>query len=321
MKKQIIMFFAVAMAAICSQAVTWTDPNTGYRWTYTVANGAASVGGGSWSSTAIPTSTSGAIAIPSELGGYPVTSIGDYAFYHCSGLTSVTIPNSVTSIGDGAFYGCSGLRAVHIFDVAAWCGISFSDTYSNPLYYAETLYLSDEPVANLVIPDGVETIGYCAFYNCTNIVSVTIPDSVTSIGTYAFVGCCGLTCVAMPYRLNGQFGSNLDGISITYYIEIGDGLWPATVCDDPITLGAPLVPPSGEVVIPATIAGRPVTGVTSAAFAGNGALTGVTIPASVKSVEAGALGEVPVCVIVKDDAQDILVTLRGNVRKVVFAEG
>ena len=71
-----------------------------------------------------------------------VTSIGLRAFYYCSGLTSVTIPNSVTSIGREAFYGCYGLTSVHISDLAAWCNISFYDTSSNPLSYAHHLFLN-----------------------------------------------------------------------------------------------------------------------------------------------------------------------------------
>ena len=129
--------------------------------------------------------------------GNSVTSIGNYAFRHCTGLTSVTIPNSVKSIRNDAFWNCTGLKEVHISDLAAWCGIDFGNASANPLNDAKNLYLNDELVTALVIPDNVTNIRDYAFYYCTGLKSITIPNSVTSIGMYAFDGCKGLKSVTI----------------------------------------------------------------------------------------------------------------------------
>ena len=113
-----------------------------------------------------------------------VTSIGNYAFRACSGLTSVTIPNSVTSIGNAAFYGCSNLDSVTIPNSVTSIGNSAFSHCSN--------------LDSITIPNSVTSIGNSAFADCSSLNLITIPNSVTSIGEYAFSDCSGLTSVTIP---------------------------------------------------------------------------------------------------------------------------
>ena len=125
----------------------------GIEWSFLMVDGNAVIYNGG--NSAIPDDTSGAITIPTTLGGCPVTEIGNNAFDSCSDITSVTIPAGVTRIGDQAFIMCYDLTTVNI-------------------------------------PAGVTTIGYQAFYDCGDLATVNIPDSVTEIGDGAFCWCNSL---------------------------------------------------------------------------------------------------------------------------------
>ena len=129
----------------------------------------------------------GSVVIPESVSYngkvYSVTSIGDEAFYGCSGLTSIEIPNSVTSIGSSAFHGCSGLTSIVIPD-----GVT-SIEY-DAFYCCSGL-------TSIVNLNGVTSIGVQAFTGCSGLTSIVIPNSVTSIGEYAFADCSGLTSIVI----------------------------------------------------------------------------------------------------------------------------
>ncbi len=122
--------------------------------------------------------------ISSTIEGVSVTSIGGSAFSGCSGLTSVTIPNSVIYIGEEAFYDCSGLTSVTIPNSVTLIG--------------NGVFRHCSGLSSVTIPNSVTSIGDYAFAGCSGLTSVTIPNSVTSIGWDAFLGCSGLTSVTIP---------------------------------------------------------------------------------------------------------------------------
>ena len=164
-------------------------------------------------------SAQGAITIPSQIDGKPVTSIGA-AFYYCISLTSITIPDSVTSIGGCAFEYCSSLTSITIPDSVTSIGWDAFDgcekltqinvDTANTVYSSVNGVLFSKDKTELIrypegkadtsyaIPNGVTNIGDWAFHDCNSLTSITIPNSVTSIGTMAFCGCSSLTSITIP---------------------------------------------------------------------------------------------------------------------------
>ncbi len=138
-----------------------------------------------------------------------LTSIGDDAFYGCSGLTSVEIPESVTSIDSYAFYGCSGLTSVtfgegsqleSIGSIAFYgcSGLTSVEIPSSVTSIGNSAFRECSGLTSVEIPAGVTSIGERAFEGCSGLTSVEIPAGVTSIGERAFYGCSGLTSVEIP---------------------------------------------------------------------------------------------------------------------------
>ena len=188
------------------------------------------------------TKYSGDIVIPEQVTyngrTLTVTSIGNDAFWRCSGLTSVSIPNSVTSIGDETFLGCSGLTSISIpssvteIGFSAFNGCSGLTSVSIPSSVTSigvSAFKDCSGLTSVSIPNSVVSIGGSAFYGCSGLTSVSIPNSVTSIGAFAFYGCSGLTSVSIPNSVVSIGGSafygcsGLTSISISNSVtEIGD---------------------------------------------------------------------------------------------------
>ncbi len=168
-----VLFVLAILIANCisASAIEFTD--NGVRYSVNNDNKTVTVAG--YPSGNEPT---GQLIIPESVTygdiSYPVTSIGDEAFFYCTGLTSVTIPNSVTSIGESAFSYCSGLTSITIPN-------SVTEIGDEAFYYCSGL-------TSVTIPNSVTSIGGSVFYYCSSLTSVTIPNSVTSIGSSAFYG-------------------------------------------------------------------------------------------------------------------------------------
>ena len=161
----------------------------------------------------------GNVAIPEEVTYMnrtrKVTSIGNYAFYYCSKLTSVTIPNSVTSIRNSAFFGCSSLTSITI--------------PNSVTSIEESAFSGCSGLTSITIPNSVEYIGSYAFYYCSKLTSITIGNSVKSIGGWAFDGVDLTTVVSLienPFVIVGKSsiyeafsGNTFD--NATLYVPVG----------------------------------------------------------------------------------------------------
>jgi hypothetical protein len=201
-----------------------------------------------------------------DLSGSTFTSIGEHAFQSCTGLTGITIPDSVTSIGDYAFSRCTGLTEITIPNSVTTIG--------------EWAFQSCTSFTSVTIPDSVITIGRGAYYDCTGLTSVTIPDSVTSIGEGAFSHCGFTSLPTLPNTITSIWDSAFSACTGLTEITIPNsvtsiGEWAFQSCT---SLTSVTIPNS-------------VTSIGEMAFYNCTSLTSITIPNSVTSIGHGAFSD------------------------------
>ncbi len=240
-----------------------------------------------------------------------VTSIGGYAFYNCSSLASITLPDNVTSIGDGAFRNCSSLTSITLPDSVTSIGeYAFYDCnglqyneYNNGLYlgnstnsYIALIKAKDQSITscainentktiaayafsqcrlleNVIMPNGIISIGEDAFWRCSSLTNITIPDSVTSIGRAAFSGCSSLTSITIPDGVTSIDGYAFRGCSSLTSITIPDGV--TSIGDETFGYCSSLT----SITLPDS-----VTSIGEYAFRGCSSLTNIIIPDGVTSI-------------------------------------
>ena len=192
------------------------------------------------------------VVIPKEYNGKTVKELGDDAFKECSGLKSVTIPDSVTSIGKSAFYYCTGLTSVTIENSVTSIG--------------DHAFFRCNSLTSVTIPDSVTEIGSWAFSDCTNLTSVTIGNSVTSIGDHAFFDCKRLTSVTI-----GNSVTTIGGAAFQYC----DNLTSVTIPDSVTSIGSSAFEDCTGLA--SVTIGNGVTSIGNDAFLSCNSLTSITV--------------------------------------------
>ncbi len=239
-------------------SVTNEETVEGITWVYTLENEQAT--------NVKPkdkTSLPNEVTIPSTLNGYKVTSIGNQAFYDCSSLTSISIPEGVTSIGDWAFRYCRNLTNITISE-----GVTSIGNFA---------FGSCSILTSITIPEGVTSIGNGAFENCSNLTSINIPAGVTSIAGWAFSNCRNITSISIPAGVTSIAGWAFSNCSSLTSISIPEGV---TSIGDYAFYGCSSIK---SISIP-----EGVTSIGGWAFSNCRNITSISIPAGVTSIGAWA---------------------------------
>ena len=206
---------------------------------------------------------SGDVIIPTSVHDYPVIEIGFRAFYNCTGLSSIELPNTITAIGEYAFEGCSSLPNVELPNSVTTLGTR--------------AFMNCTNMTNIVIPNSVNSIGGSAFYGCNNLKGIVIPNSVTDIGSDAFRNCTSLTNVVIPNSVTTIKQNTFSGCTNLTNVVIPNSV---TTIESNAFSGCTSLT---SVVIP-----NSVTKIENNAFSGCTSLTSIVIPNSVTKIEKDA---------------------------------
>ena len=231
-----MMITMLPLSAVTAFAAdTSTDPEAtvgDYKYAYTVnADGTATITNflGPVDST---NNGPYVITIPTTLDKYTVTGIGKWAFYGCSALTEVIIPQSVTSIGKWAFDRC-GLHTLTIEGPIESMGLAafYECTKLETISFGEKIKTIGEQafqgcssLTKVTIPDSVTSIGEEAFYNCTSLTTLSLGENIETIGRWAFTGCSALTNVTIPKNVTTIESGTFKKCSKLEYIILPAGL-------------------------------------------------------------------------------------------------
>lgn len=201
------------------------------------------------------------------------TSVGDYAFYGCDSIESITLPSGVKSIGDSAFYACASLRSMTIPDGVLDIGV----------YTFGSCWL----LQDIDIPSSVTSIGSYAFYDCYSLKSLDIPSDVTSIGNSAFCGCYSLESITLPFVGDGTKSHTNFGYVFGASDYIGNGnCLPYSLKTVEITGGTSIDSNAfyGCYIIERIVLPDSIESIGTYAFYGCSSLKSIEIPNSVTSI-------------------------------------
>lgn len=283
----ILLFLCVALQPIEVKAET-----EGYL-TYTITDGEVTI-------TDCDEDATGKIVIPDTIEGYPVTKIGEGAFWDCTGIKEIVVPNSITVIPDAAFRECETLERITLPDgiTSIGNGAFYECEYLASIDIPESVtsigsgaFLACYKLSAITIPDGIQEIKDSTFAYCNSLTDVTIPDSVTTIGAEAFSGCPLSSDFVLPKNISslgdGAFGRGC-GITIPedhpYFVVDEYGV---LFNRDKTRLVLALSPIKGKYEVP-----EGVQTIQGYAFAGCKAMTEIVFPDTVTKMGPHALSSI-----------------------------